>query len=68
MENENDYSAPNGVRFKISVSKRGSWHCMECGQEGATNYRQDEDDDAESQAEAQAKEHSVMCGAGRGTT
>jgi len=67
MVNDNDYLAPNSVRFKISVSKRGKWRCMECGQEGFTNDYEDDDDDVERQVELLANEHSVMCGAGRGS-
>jgi len=66
MESESDYTAPNGVQFKISVTKGyGKWHCMECGQDGYTNHECG--DHAGKQAELHAREHSVMCGAGRGS-
>jgi hypothetical protein len=68
MADENNYSAPNRVRFKVSVSKRAKWHCAECGQEGYTDdYEDDGDDAAESKAEASANEHSLVCPAGRGS-
>lgn len=61
-----DYSAPNGVRFKISVSNGyGKWRCMACSHEGFTAH--DYGDDAEKQAELLAREHSVICSAGRGS-
>jgi hypothetical protein len=67
MAAENDYSAPNGVRFKISTSKGfGKWRCVECGHEGFTSHEYG--DAAEKQAELHAREHSRICGAGRGTT
>jgi len=67
MENENRYVAPNGVNFLISVEGGvGQWHCLECGQVGDTAI--DYGDDAVNQAQSLAREHSVMCGAGRGRT
>jgi hypothetical protein len=65
MTMENDFATPNGVRFKISVATAGKWHCLECGQEGFTAAVMS-DDAAHQQAELQAKDHSVLCGAGRG--
>lgn len=66
MVNEITYSTPNGVQFKISVLNGvGKWHCMECGQDGNTTH--DSGDDAEEQARFLARQHSVICGAGRGT-
>jgi len=62
---ECDYSTPNGVHFKISVTNGfGRWRCLECGQDGFTAYEYGEDTDR--QTKLQAREHSVMCGAGRG--
>ena len=61
MTNESNYSAPNGVQFKITVDQSdGKWKCRECGQERTTNEC---GDDPETQAKLLAKEHSVMCGA-----
>jgi len=65
MADENNYSAPNGVRFKISVvNGYGKWHCAACGQDGFTEHEYGVH--AELQAKLKAREHSVMCGAGRG--
>ena len=65
MADEN-YSAPNGVRFRISVvNGYGKWHCAECGQDGVTDHEYGKQ--AESVAKLKAREHSVMCGAGRGS-
>jgi len=63
---ENDYAAPNGVHFKISVTNGfGRWRCVECGRDGFTAHEYG--DDAESHAKLSAREHSVICGAGRGS-
>ena len=63
---ENEYAAPNGVHFKISVTNGyGRWRCMECSQDGFTAHEYG--DDAESQAKLLAREHSMMYGAGRGS-
>jgi hypothetical protein len=63
---EIDYSAPNGVHFKIGVINRfGRWRCLECSQVGFTAHEYG--DDSERQAKLHAREHSVMCGAGRGS-
>jgi len=63
---ENEYAAPNGVHFKISVKNGfGKWRCLECGKADFTAHEYG--DDAESQAKLHAREHSVMCGAGRGS-
>ena len=66
MADENNYSAPNGVRFKISVvNGYGKWQCAECGQDGFTDHEYGEQ--AEAQAKLKAREHSVLCGAARGS-
>jgi hypothetical protein len=63
---ENDYATPNGVHFKISVTNGfGRWRCMECGQDGFTVHGYG--DDTDRQTKLQAREHSVLCGAGRGS-
>jgi hypothetical protein len=65
VADENNYSAPNGVRFKICVvNGYGKWRCAECGQTGVTDHEYGEH--AESQAKLKAREHSGVCGAGRG--
>jgi len=66
METEH-YAAPNGVPFTISVENgRGKWQCLECGKDGFTAH--DYGDDTERQTKQQAREHSVICGAGRGSS
>ena len=63
---ENNYSAPNGVRFRISVvNGNGKWRCAECGQDGITDHEYGYI--AEAQATIRAREHSVLCPAGRGS-
>jgi len=63
---ESDYSTPNGVHFKISVTNGfGRWRCLECGQDGFTAHEYGEDTDR--QTKLHAREHSVLCGAGRGS-
>jgi hypothetical protein len=64
--NESDYATPNGLHFKISMTNGfGRWRCMECGQDGFTAHEYG--DDTERQTKLQAREHSVLCGAGRGS-
>jgi hypothetical protein len=63
---ERSYETPNGVHFKISVFQGlGRWRCLECGRDGFTAHEYG--DDTERQTELLARDHSVMCGAGRGS-
>jgi hypothetical protein len=63
---ETSYATPNGIHFKISViNGLGRWRCQECGRDGFTVHEYGEDTDR--QTKLLAREHSVMCGAGRGS-
>jgi hypothetical protein len=63
---ETDYATPNGLHFKISVTNGfGRWRCTECGKDGFTAH--ESGDDTDRQTKLQAREHSVLCPAGRGS-